>query len=358
MRRISTSALIPGMVTAEDVFSYNNTLILPKGLILTDKAITKLEFYSVFNIKVEDHVVETNENIETFGPSFSKRLKNTEEFRKYSETFIKQTSALRNTIDDLMEHNGAISEDELYALTKDLVPTGGKYVNVFDMLHNMRENDDVTYTHSMNVALISNVLARWLRMTPSEIRIATLCGMLHDIGKTRLPNTILKKRGKLTRQEYDVVKTHPTEGYQTLMPLMINDHVKNAVLMHHERLDGSGYPLGISGNRVDHFAQLVAIADVYDAMTCARVYRGPLCPFKAVSLFESEGYQKYNPRYFLTFLENIADTYLQYTVRLSNGQEGDIVYINPGRLSRPVVKIGENYIDLSRELNLEIECII
>ena len=122
--------------------------------------------------------------------------------------------------------------------------------------------------------------------------------------------------------------------------------------MHHERYDGSGYPLHLKGEQISSFASLVSLADVYDAMTSARVYRGPVCPFTVISLMESDGYQKYAPRYLLTFLENIVNTYLLHTVLLSDGSEGTIVFINKDKL--PTVKVGSQYIDLAKRTELSI----
>ena len=154
------------------------------------------------------------------------------------------------------------------------------------------------------------------------------------------------------------MQTHPQEGYKILKNSDLDPHVKNAALMHHERCDGSGYPLHLQGPQIDPFAKIVAIADVYDAMTSARVYRGPLCPFVAISLFESEGLQKYDTNAIMTFLSNIVNTYLLNRVRLNNGLEGDIVFINRNHLSRPTIRIGEKYVDLTQTPDLYIEEII
>ena len=130
---------------------------------------------------------------------------------------------------------------------------------------------------------------------------------------------------------------------------------KNAALMHHERCDGSGYPFGLTGNRIDKFAKIVSIADVYDAMTAARVYRGPLCPFTVIDIFEKEGLQKYESEYILCFLKNVVLTYIGQRVRLTNGQEGDVVFINPQQLSRPMIKCGDTFVDLSKQKDIAIE---
>ena len=142
------------------------------------------------------------------------------------------------------------------------------------------------------------------------------------------------------------------------MEYNISEAIKESALMHHERCDGSGYPLGIGENRINPYAKIVAIADVYDAMTAARVYRGPLCPFKVISIFETEGLQKYDSHYILTFLEHIANTYMNNRVRLSNGKEGDVVFMNKNSLSKPMIRCGKEFIDLSKETDIYIETFV
>ena len=396
MRRVSTSALTPGMVTAEDVYNYNNKLIVSKGTELNEKSISKLEYYSIINVRVLDEadlapeeepvetvniepVVETvaepvveeakeaskavpepaplpvvNEPVD----SYAERLRKSVEFQRFEADFQKETEGFKETVNHIMDNIDEMDVDQLIAHTVSLLSSEDKFVNVFDMLHNMRQMDDSTYVHCMNVGLICNIFAHWLRMSEEDIKTATLCGLLHDIGKIRIPTQILKKPARLTEWEFNVVRTHPKEGYDILINAPVNDHVKNAALMHHERCDGSGYPLGLSSNQIDPFAKIVAIADVYDAMTSARVYRGALCPFEVIAAFENEGYQKYDPEYILKFLENIVDTYMLHRVRLTNGEEGEIVYINPDKLSKPTIKVGDKYINLANEPHLFIDSII
>lgn len=358
MKRMSTSELVPGMITAEDVYNYNNQLILQKGLILTDKAITKLEFYSIINVRVEDELAKLQDKSADVVPSYAERVKSSREFRMFQQEFEENVTSFRNSINDVVERGTQLNVDELLDQTMALVSNENGSVNIFDMLHNMRNYDDVTYVHCVNVALICNIFARWLRFNEEEIRIATLSGLFHDIGKLMIPDNIIRKPGKLTSQEYMVVKTHPQDGYRILCNQDLDSHIRNAALMHHERCDGSGYPLGLKAPQIDDYAKIVAIADVYDAMTSARIYRGPLCPFKVIAVFENEGLQKYDTRFILTFLENVVNTYLLNRVRLNNGVEGDIIYINHSQLSAPTIKCGNSYIDLSTEPGLSIESII
>lgn len=357
MKRISTKDLIPGMKIAEDVYTYNEQLILSKGLILTDKAITRLEFYSILTVKVEEELAflstETNEE-----SSYSERIRSSSAFKEFKQNFDQNVDRFHALMNDVVEKSTPLDTAKLLDNTLELLHTSEGSVNVFDMLHNMRQYDDSTYAHSLNVALICNVFARWLQFSEEDINLATLCGLLHDVGKIMIPDSIIKKPARLTDNEFSVIKTHPLEGYEILKMQHINDHIKNAALMHHERCDGSGYPLGLVGTKIDKFAKIVSIADVYDAMTSARVYRGPLCPFKVIELFEAEGIQKYDTKYVLIFLECVVNTYLQNRVHLTNGIEGDIVFINKKALSKPVIKSGNNFIDLSARPDLQIQFLI
>ncbi|MDD3370026.1 MAG: HD-GYP domain-containing protein [Lachnospiraceae bacterium] len=358
MRRIPADSLVPGMITAEDVFSYDNQLILPKGLTLTDKAITKLAYYSIFSIKVEDELSTAFTSSVDDDRSYYERVKSSQEFLQFKKEYSSAVEDFQDRINDMVHQNRPFNVEAMMTPALKTLFEKDNHVNVLDMLHNMRDYDDATYMHCMNVALICNIFARWLNLSREEIHVSTLCGLMHDIGKIQIPDAIIKKPAKLTDKEYNIIKTHPIEGYNLVRNTDLNTHIKNAILMHHERNDGSGYPLGLIGERIDPYAQIVSIADVYDAMTSARVYRGPLCPFAVIGLFEDEGFQKYNPQFILTFLENVVNTYLLNRVRLSNGLVGEVVYIDKDHLSRPTIKSGSRYLDLSSTPELRIEAII
>lgn len=365
MKRMNIMNLVPGMVTAEDVFSYNQTLILPKGFCLTDEAITRLELYSIISIRIEDEVIPVeqppasqygNPNSEEW--PYSKVVQSSEEFKAFKAEFNENISTLKNCLNDVVEKNAPLRVDEMLHGTLDILSNCKTSGNVFTMLQNMRQYDDLTYAHSLNVALICNVFAGWLDFSPADRELATTCGLFHDIGKLTIPEIIIKKPSKLTDEEYNIIKTHPIEGYRILKNQDIDQHIKNSALMHHERCDGGGYPLGIKADKIDRFAKIVSIADVYDAMTAARVYRGPLCPFTVIEIFEQEGLQKYDTHFILTFLENIVLTYMNNHVRLSDGQIGKIVFVNKSRLSKPMIATEDGFVDLSKQPDLHIEAIL
>ena len=361
MKRVRSSELRPGMKTAEDVYSYNNQMIVPRGTVLDDKVITRLEFYSVLAVRIADeddvnedvHSGEISEN-----SSYSQKIKASKQFQEFERSFLKSTEDFKGSLKSIVDENVEINSTQLIDSITSMVSEEMTSISVFDMLHNMRQYDDFTYMHSMNVALISNVFARWLEMSDEEVEIATLGGLLHDIGKLKIPDNIMRKPDRLSPAEYNIIKTHSLQGYNILKDKNIDENVKLCALMHHERCDGTGYPLGLASEKLNKFAKIVAIADVYDAMTAARIYRGPLCPFKVIGIFESEGLQKYDSHYILTFLEHIATTYMNNRVRLNNGEEGDVVFMNKNQYSRPMIKCGDKFIDLSKEPTLYIETFV
>ena len=312
MKRIATYRLLPGMKVAEDVYNYNKQLILPKGTILTDDIITRLEFYSVISVYITDDEpapqAQADIPAESSGESFSARLQATPEFQEFKQKYELEIDDFRDTLNDVVEKNTKLDSQALLDNVFSLLNNSNGHVSLFDMLHNMRQYSDTTYTHCMNVALICNTFAGWMHFSEEDTRTVTLCGLMHDIGKLMVPLNILNKPAKLTESEFNIVKKHPVNGYKTLVSQNINPIVCAAALLHHEKCDGSGYPYGLKGDRLDRFTKMVTIADIYDAMTSARIYRGPLCPFKVVDIFEEEGYQKYDTDYLLTFLSHIVNT--------------------------------------------------
>lgn len=358
MKRVKTSDLKAGMVLASDVYNYQDQLILPAGIALTEKAIKKLSFYSIFFVRVEDPEMPDIPMPKT-EESYSQRVRHSDEFKRYKESFEHNVGLMKVLMTEFMEEEA--TEEAVNAVVNNaiqMLEDKQADSNVFDMLHNMREYDDITYAHSLNVALICNILAKWLGMTEKEQKLAFTCGILHDIGKLMIPEEVIQKQGKLTKEEYDQMKMHPIEGYNHIRNLEIDDHIKKTILMHHERYDGTGYPIGTKGDDIDKYARICAIADVYEATTSARKYRGASSPFQVVEIFEKEGLQKYDTHMIMTFLEKIVDNYMLNRVRLSNGMVGEIIYINKNNLSRPIIKCGDEFIDLSKRKDVEIQELI
>jgi HD-GYP domain-containing protein (c-di-GMP phosphodiesterase class II) len=211
------------------------------------------------------------------------------------------------------------------------------------------------YSHPVNVALISYVIGKWLHLKRSDLPRLVQAGMLHDIGKAKIRDSILNKSDSLTQQEMAAAKSHAIMGYKILISLDIVDKdILLGVLSHHERLDGSGYPAGLKGASINLFGRIIAVADIYDAITSTKVYHGKSTPFKAVEEIRESGFQSLDPEICQTFMTNISNYYYGSHVRLNNELEGDIIYVNPEERTKPVIRCDGQYFNLSKERNIEI----
>lgn len=359
MKEYQTKDLLPGMVTAIPVRTKRGQLIINPNVELTRTLISRLEFYGIASVQITENKqvatpMETPKDPAYFpakspvsapspvsDASYSQKLKSSPEFQRFQVDFTLRSQDLKNCFDAYLSDGGTVNKEELLSKTISLVSPKQTTLDVFDMLHNMRQVNDSTYAHSLNVAIISRIIGKWLHFSNEELDTLTLAGLLHDIGKTKIPDEVLNKDGKLTDEEFQMIRNHPKYGYDILKSQPLNSHIKKAALMHHERCDGSGYPMGLTMEEIDDYALIIAIADVYDAMTAARSYRAPLCPFEVIAEFEKDGLQKYKPKYILTFLENIANAYQNNRVMLSDGTSARIVLLNHRRLSKPLVQLDD-----------------
>ena len=361
MATLFTSELEEGMVTLTDTYSNNGKLIVPKDTVLTKSIIQILSGNDVVFVDVSDIVEPADKSQENDLSSAldTEKIKEKPQYKKFVHRYEKSISEMGDHLNDIVYKNAPIDVDMMLQNTMTTMKAlNDSPLSIFTMLSTMKNYDDSTFNHSLNVALICNIFADWLNLSEDDKKLITACGLFHDVGKLLIPDAILKKPGRLTKDEFDIIKTHPVKGYQLLQKNKLDPHIQYAALMHHEKCDGSGYPIGLKGNQIDWCAQIVTIADIYEAMTAKRVYRGPISPFKVINMFEEDGLKKYNPKYLLTFLEHVVNSYMNCKVRLSNGEEGDIVFINKVRLSKPMVKTKNNFIDLSKQTDINIDSIL
>ena len=368
-----TFELEAGMIVADDVYRPNGALLFPKHTMLNDLMIAKLPLYNILELPIVDGPIEKPDfdiaklvelakkqaadvSVPSTSDSYAQKVKSSSEFQDFSNNYNERINKISNHLDGFVNGKSALDADALVSNALNLI--NGNSLHLFDMLHNLQTHDDSVYEHSTNVALISAAIGKWLNLSEQDIYNLTLSGLLHDIGKLSLPAELLNKPEKLTDEEFAVIKSHPKKGYEYLRDYPCDIRIKEACLLHHERCDGSGYPFGVTGNKISDYAKIVSIADVYDAMTSPRSYRPALCPFKAIEVFESEGLYKYDPKFIMTFLERIGSSYLNNNVLLNDGRTGEIVMINKLSLSRPMIKYNGEFIDLSKHPELSIESII
>lgn len=348
MKIINTPSglLKPGMILFEDLYNSYGAIILYRDTLLDEKHIQKIYMNNIHKVRIK--VPERDETpeqkalpvISIFDREKIGRFK-----KKYTEKVDEVTSVIKE-----IGRGGAVDIEEVNAISKHLVRNFGTLSDMVNYMHLVRPMDDYTYSHSLNVSLMSIVIAKWMNFTDSQIDEIATAGLLHDIGKTRVPQSILCKPEKLTQEEFDEIKKHTLLGY--LMVDNIKDvprQVKYSVLMHHEKIDGSGYPIGIADHEIPLYPKIVAVADIYDAMTSNRSYRAKMCPFDVIRNFEMQTFGKLDTQVLTVFLKNIANSYVGDFVELNTGEIAQIVFINPNRVWQPIVKSGNECIDLSKE---------
>lgn len=364
MHSVPVKKLKPGMITGAPVLSRHGQLIVEQHQMLTMQMIAHIEFYGIPSAKILDgelpaDAIQSIAKTRSAADGYSQRIRQSEEFREFKEKYEKKVVFLEHSLNNFITKNIPFNREALLECTMDLFAKHSTTISMFDMLHNSRQITDSTYAHSMNVAIISRMIGMWMDYNNAALETLTLGGMLHDIGKCRIPPEILNKPGKLTEEEYEVVKKHTTYGYEMLKDQNLSMRIKKIVLTHHERCDGNGYPLGLVSGDIDDYANIVAIADVYDAMTADRCYRNGICPFEVISIFEREGLGKYKPQFIMSFLEHIANTYINNDVLLSNGQKAKIVLTNRQHLTRPMVQLdNQEFINLEKRPELYVQSII
>ena len=377
-KRILTSRATQNMIVADDVYTSDDKLVIPEGTVLTEDIIDSLKEYGVFAIRIKvdedgNNVAAENEKVMPAGDevlneqrqeiknsaeqeqeSFLKQVKESKEFEVFHSAFVDSVDNLKNVFSKVVMHNEQIDGESILSDVENVVSKGRNSIHILDMLQCMRGYDDVTYVHSVNVALLSNMIGRivYPDISDEELKVLTLAGLLHDIGKMMVPDNIIQKKGRLTLPEYNLVKTHVLFGNNILKGIdNLDPRIAEVAMRHHERCDGTGYPGGYKREQIEPFARIVAIADTYDAMTSDRAYRAAICPFDVIEMFEREGIVKYDVEFLLPFLEKAVQAYMNTNVRLSTNQIGKVIMINKNEFSKPVVQVGDEFYDLSKETN-------
>ena len=352
METIPVMALKPGLELGEDVKDHKGNVILRKNTVLDKHFIEKLQ---VNNISVVS-IMEAEDYVSTY----FEKIKISKTFSEFEKLYFANFTAYKVALESFIYKKVPMNNDDLLNIIRNISePLDKSKHTMLDMLSVLRTDDkDFLFAHGLNVALICNYTAKWFGLDDEETKILILSGFYYDIGKFKLSDEIIRKPGKLTPEELVLMKSHPALGYSLIQNLNIDMNIKLATLMHHEKVDGSGYPQGLVDSRINKFAKIISILDSYEAMTSYRSYRLPLCPFKVIDIFEKDGLGKYDTDFYLTFLKRMVDEYIGKEVMLNDGTTCTVVLINQQNLSRPMVQAPDKYIDLSKEKHLYIQTLI
>lgn len=324
MRYVELKDVKPGMRLAIDVFdSYDRVLISRNG-VLTDAYCKKLYQYGLDGVYIQD---ELSQGIE-MKPLITPQL------RSKGMQYVR-------------EQNVEKCHDVAKQIVEQIVESGVMTMDMADM----RTYDDYTYAHSVNVAVISCEIGLGLKMQEEDLGNLVTAGLLHDLGKLMIPTAILNKPGRLSQEEYQIMKSHAKLSYEAIKDRRdISAQIKTAVLYHHENIDGSGYPQGLEGKDQTLATRILHVADVYDALVSKRPYKKPYSPYEATEyLMGGCG---------MMFDKLVVETLLRYVpiypkgteLMLSDGRKG-IVYDNTEHHNlRPILRMVDDgtLIDLTQ----------
>jgi len=296
-RLININNLKPGQVLSSDIYYYNNSVkLFSEGTVLTAEKIRRLKKFGFISLKIEESVD------------------------------IKKEAVKTTQDDDLFEiSQKKIKEDfnQIYEHANYLVSSAAENRNIKRIITKI---DEGVHDHSYKVAMLSTMLGINIEnLTEKDLQQLAVAALLHDVGKSTIDFSILNKPGKLTREEYELVKQHSKNGYDILTATELFDSIIcDAVLSHHENEDGTGYPNNLKGNEIPLYARIIHICDVYAALTTKRCYKEAWSSEKAISILDEE---KKN------YEENLLDI---FKTSLPIYMKDDVVYLSTGELATVV----------------------
>lgn len=311
-----------GEILAKEIMASDGTVLLKPGVEITKLYINKLKenfVYYIFieddsqiNVQVDSKIIELkNEVLSEMPFIFNNLLSCTKD--NFNVTLRK--------IDDLIEY--IIDEDSLNT-----------------NLYEISQYDNYTYIHSIDTGIMATHLGKSFNMSKNDLKRLGTSAMLHDIGKTKINESILNKTGKLTPGEFEEINKHTIYGYEILKNAGIrDDNILSGVFQHHERIDGSGYPLGTKGDKISFFAKIIAVCDVFTAISSNRTYRHRFNPNEAYEYILSGINTLFDEQVVENFIKTFSIYPLGCRVILSNGMEGYVIKQNDNFPDRPIVRV-------------------
>lgn len=346
--RMSVNRLRKGMILGNSVFSRSGVILVTEGTEVTKDVVDLLTKHFIDSVVVE---YQTEIPIPQCKP---KPHISEEQLKEFKETFQVAEQTLSDKFKEIASNNNDVDVQGMLGMLNSIVDKSGDNVNLCDMLSHMKQNAESLYTHSINVALFGQVLGQWMKMEKYELEFIAVAGLLHDIGLLQYMkdgSTGIRFEDEMKRGRYE---KHVVQGYNMIKDKELDVRIKQAVLTHHERLDGSGFPLKIAVANINRISRVIAIADAYDTLTMKEEGKKPLSTFAAVKILEDTGHHKYDSQMLLTFVSRLINDSIQHEVRLNTGETGRIVMINKFNLTRPLIRTEDGFIDLSLRTDLDI----
>ena len=325
---LSVNELEPGMIAAEDIYIPSQTLALVfKETVLNDRIIRLIRQHDIYQVTVEIPDPPRPEDT----PYLDEKVK------------AKAVNGIRNLFDTVSGGDTEENKTTAYQAVKEindvvdtLVETISTETKSLMHISDLKSHDEYTYHHSLSVAVLSIAIGQSMKLSVPQVQILGRAAMMHDIGKIMIPSEVINKPSKLTDDEFKIIKNHPGLGYNHLEKLNVGDEdFRLAVLCHHEKTDGRGYPSGLSYNKIPLYARIISVADVYDAITSYRSYRSPMAPSEAIEMIMADVGKSFDYQIVRAFVKRLEMYPLKTHVELSDGRTG--VVADNSHSMRPIL---------------------
>lgn len=354
---VRISSLREGMKIDQTIKDRMDRTLVARGTILDDFTIDGLKKRGVTGVYIQEGEPDPEpEPKEIPLPPIAK--KNIEKYRAPDPAKVKLSESVKKRVSEGIQYlyNNSDSKqftDTSNKITNDLM----KAINDNDALavdiSTLKTSDEYTFKHSVDVATLSMIIARNQGMSQKDIYNIGIAGLLHDMGKSKIPLEILNKPAKLSDEEFAIMKQHSVMGYEILKEKKeFSGAISLAVLQHHEKMNGRGYPLGCTADKICPYAKVLSVTDVYDALVTERPYKKSFSQRTAVEMIMSMT-EELDITNMKSFLESVILYPVDTTVTLSNGEDARVVKNNKNSVLRPVVvglTTGKVY-DLTNDLD-------
>lgn len=326
---ITKEHLKTGMILARDIYLYSSdnfsSLLLTKNQVLNDIYINRIKFHNIPGVYIEseafeDIIVECNINQKLEAKSLSEIKEVYYKFKNATGKIDVSTVKQISTIVD--------------SLVSEILEKKQLSNNIIEF----KSYDDYTYQHCLNVGVLSISTGIALGLSEHMLHELGMAGLLHDIGKMLIPLEIINKPDKLTKEEFDIMKTHPINSVGQLEYLVSYD-VLRGIESHHEKMDGTGYPYGRKKDNIHLYGKILSICDVYDALTSDRSYRKNCFPSEVIEYLMGCSDTHFDYEILSKFLRTIVAYPIGTFVKLSNEKIGVVVKNFSENIMRPVVRI-------------------
>ncbi len=341
MRLVPIGCVVEGSTIAKDIMNSQGTVLLKKGVVLNDALITRVEENNILSVYVDDAYSEQEIN-DIIKPEVRQKtvLAIKETFENIERFNLRAKSTEMDLNKRLMVKGMEKYMDNLKQMSKYIVDEMTSNRHILINLVDIKNIDTYTYQHSLNTAILALILGIELKLRKEDLFPLFFGALMHDIGKAFLPSTIVNKRGNYSSEEMEKIKEHPQLGYDYLKEHYgINSASKVVAVQHHEKVDGSGYPRGMSGEHIHRFARIVAIADCYDAMTSDTPNSVALPPNEAIEYIMGAAGSHFDFEMASIFVRKVIPYPEGTLVNLSNGNVAVVDLVNPNYPMRPRVKI-------------------